>query len=95
MSLTPSNMAEKLSQEELQRLRNVSIFSILGVPYTGRRKAISCPHGNSDSDPSCWLYPDNTWHCFSCGRHGNNALDFMVEIEGSFLKAVEELVKHV
>lgn len=87
--------SNKLTDEELNILRNVSIHSIVGIQNNGRRVVISCPHGNRDSNPSCVIYPDNSYHCFSCGKHGNNALDFMVDIEGDFIRALEELIKYV
>ncbi len=85
----------KLTENELNRLRDISIHDILGLTNNGRHIAISCPHGNSDSTPSCYIYNDNGFHCFSCGRHGNNALDFMMSIEGSFIKSCEELIKYI
>lgn len=84
-----------LSEQELNKLRNVSIHGMLGLTNQGRKVAIGCPHGNSDSTPSCYIYPDNSYHCFSCGAHGHNALDFMVGIEGDFLSAVNELIKYI
>ena len=84
-----------LSEQELDKLREIRIHSILGLDDNGRKIAISCPHGNSDRTPSCYIYPDNSYHCFSCGVHGHNALDFMVDIEDDFLSAVNELVKYI
>ena len=85
----------KLSEQELNKLRDVSIHSILGIENTGRKVAISCPHSNSDKTPSCYIYPDNSYKCFSCGAFGFNALDFTISVEGDFLSAVNELIKYI
>jgi DNA primase len=85
-----------IQKDELEKLRGVGIHTLLGKPSVGRRLSIRCPHGNRDSTPSCVIYPDNSFYCFSCGKHGKNALDFLVSLEGvDFQKAVEELKNYV
>lgn len=42
-----------------------------------------CPfHG--EKSPSFYFYPENggySFHCYSCGAHGNNALDYLMKLE--------------
>ena len=75
---------------DLELLREIPITTVLGIRNTGRRQSVRCPfHG--DTDPSMVIYPDNTYHCFGCTRHGNNAIDFVLESGCSFSQAVSEL----
>lgn len=56
----------------------------------GDKYFTSCP-SHSDSDPSLCIFPDNTFHCFSCGAHGN-IINWMMKYEGlSFMSAVKKL----
>ena len=85
-----------ITEAELQRLRDISIHSIISVRETGRRIDMRCPlDGHNDSDPSFSLYPDNSYHCFGCGRHGNNAVDFIRDFTGkiNFVDILVELVQ--
>lgn len=89
--------ALKLTDRELELVRNVSIHDVLGIQMTGRRLQFRCPFpDHNDSDPSFCLYPDNTFHCYGCDKHGNNALDFFLLMNGNrFVEAVYELTKFV
>jgi DNA primase len=82
----------KITDEEIERARNVRISDIIGVE--NRRQNICCPFPNhNDSTPSFLLDQDNGYHCFGCGKHGNNAIDFCLELDQSsnFVDAVEFL----
>jgi len=84
----------KLTEDELNRLREVSLHRVLTLKENGRKVFINCPfHG--EKTPSFCIYPDNSYHCFGCGKNGQNSLDFMVELEGDFIRAITELIKHV
>ena len=84
----------KLSEEELNKLREVRIHSILGLADNGRKIFICCPfHG--EKTPSLCIYPKNNYYCYGCQKSGQNALDFMVEVEGNFLSAIRELIKYI
>lgn len=52
-----------------------------------------CPF-HEDNTPSFMIYRhDNSYHCFSCGAHGD-AIDFYKQINGvNFIEAVQELAK--
>lgn len=87
-------MNSNLTSEEISKLRNVSIFEILGIPNRGRRVSVRCPF-HSERTPSFILYPTNDFHCFGCGKNGQGAIDFCMGFDISFLDACEELVKYV
>ena len=56
----------------------VTTQNILGIPQ-GKRVVIRCPSENHrDSTPSFAIYKDGGFHCFGCGLHGNNGLDFLI-----------------
>lgn len=85
-----------LSPLELQKLRDVSIYRILGIQYSGRRISIRCPLPNHrDATPSFCLYPNNSYFCFGCGTHGRGAIDFCRDLEFNFIETIEELVKYI
>lgn len=81
------------SKEELDLLRQVRITTILGVRPSLRRVAIRCPQ-HKDRTPSLIIYPDNSFHCFSCGINGQNAIDLLIAMGGSFNEAIEEIKKY-
>lgn len=57
----------------------------------GKRATGVCPKHKEDS-PSFVIYADNTFHCFGCGFHGLNAIDYLMQIKGiSFKDAVKQL----
>ena len=80
-----------LSEEDMERLRNIPIADILGIKNTGRRQHVVCPfHG--DTNPSMTIYPnDNSYHCFGCSCSGSGAISFVMESGCSFLEAINEL----
>ena len=81
----------KLTKEELQLVRDVSIHKLLGIPNTGRNIMVRCPFHN-ERTPSCLISPDNTFHCFGCGAHGKGAIDFCQAMGYSFKDSVMELL---
>ena len=82
------------SNEELQKLREISIFHILGIKDIGRNQSICCPlPDHYDSTPSFLLDTENGYHCFGCQAHGVGAIDFLIDAGMEFQEAVEELKK--
>lgn len=79
-----------MTNEELEKLRNISIRTILGKRDNGRDLTICCPV-HSDRTASFILYCDNHYHCFGCGIHGYGAIDFLVALGATFQEAVSEL----
>ncbi len=87
---------------DIQRLRDVSLHTLLGVQSRGKRTMIRCPF-HSDRTASMAVYPNNGYHCFGCGAHGVNAIDFVMKLyeneepdeKKRFKLAVEELTKYI
>jgi hypothetical protein len=69
------------TEHDIQKVRDISIAQQFGLPV-GRRVSIQCPMPDhpADKTPSFMIYPDNSYHCFGCGVHGNNFIDFCTEI---------------
>lgn len=80
----------KLTQQELDILRDVNIRGLLGIDSQRREEKISCPFHN-ERTPSCVLYDDNSFHCFGCGANGRGAIDFLTSTGASFEDTIKEL----
>jgi DNA primase len=83
-----------ITNEELQRIREIPITKVLGIQDQGRRRMIKCPF-HSDRTASMALYPNGGYHCFGCGKHGKNAIDFVVDLGYTFPQALEELKTYI
>ena len=81
----------KFTEEEIEQARNVSIHFLLGIPE-GTRKMISSPFVNGDSNPSCCIYNDGSYHCYSQNKNGQNAIDFLMDMGYSFEESVKQLI---
>jgi hypothetical protein len=82
-----------LSEADVEHARQVPLEAILGLVLRsaggGKQKAL-CPF-HSEQTPSFIIFPDNYYHCFSCGKHGNS-IGFLMEKEKlSFPEAVAKL----
>ena len=84
---------DKLTKEELEIIRSVPIHKLLGIQNNGRNIMVRCPF-HSERTPSCVISPDNSYHCFGCGKHGNGAIDFCQDLGYSFKDSVIELLGH-
>jgi DNA primase len=82
----------KLTEQELEMVRGVSIHRLLAIPNTGRRYSMPCPIHNG-RNPNFNVYSDNSYHCFKCGANGKGAIDFVMALGFSFVDAVEEIIK--
>jgi DNA primase len=87
-------MNSKLNEEELNQIRDVSIHRVLNMANNTRRVSIRCPFHN-DASPSLVLYPDNSYHCYGCCKHGRGAIDFVMGLGYSFTDAINELKQYV
>lgn len=86
----------KLTNQEIEIIRNIRIHKILGIIDNGRDIHIRCPFGtHRDKTPSCTIYSNNSYHCFSCLANGQGAIDFTVELGYSFVEALEELIRYL
>lgn len=63
--------------DTVERIRNISIASMIGEKIHGRYKMIQCPF-HDDSTPSFKLNDDNSFYCFGCGKKGANFIDFLL-----------------
>lgn len=76
----------------LKHLRQVDFTRFINTPVrrvSGKRVTL-CPFHQEDT-PSFFIYPDNSYHCFGCGAHGN-AIDFLMKKLGySFAHACSVL----
>ncbi len=87
-------MPSKLTNEEIQKIRDVRIHNVLGVGDNGRNVSLKCPI-HSERTPSFVLYPDNSFYCFGCKANGQGAIDFCVALGYTFVEACEELIKYI
>lgn len=83
-----------LTTIEIEQARQVPIVKLLGLQQVNRKKMIRCPF-HDDRTASMCIYPDNGFHCFGCGAHGKNAVDFCLALGYNFKEAVLELNKHL
>lgn len=84
----------KLTNEELNKIREVRIANILGTADIGRNISLRCPF-HSERTPSFVLYSDNSYHCFGCNANGKGAIDFTMALGFSFQESLEELIKYI
>jgi len=68
----------------------VTLYDFKQRRRAGRGFSALCPiHG--DKDPSFHIYPDNSWHCFGCGK-GGDSISFIMELHKcSFIQAMKIL----
>ena len=84
----------KLTNEELNKIREIRIHQILGVKDNGRRIMIRCPF-HSDKTASFVLYPENNYTCFGCNKTGQNCIDFVIDLGFTFEESLLELIKYI
>lgn len=85
-----------ISQEVIYRARQIAVIDLVSshtpVRPSGRRHVARCCF-HEERNASLTIYPDNSWHCFGCGAHGANAIDFVQQKENlPFREAVVQLV---
>ena len=82
------------SSEDVQKAREYPIEDLMDKDVksggSGKTKT-ACPFHEEDA-PSFFVYDDNSYHCFGCQKHGNNAIDFLMEFGLSFQEAVDKLL---
>jgi hypothetical protein len=85
-----------LSEQDVQRARTFPIQELLDKPWriAGANKLKTyCPF-HKERTPSFIIYTnDNTAHCFGCGQHIKNAIDFLITRDHlEFKEAVRRLI---
>lgn len=87
-------MTPTISSAELELCRQVPLLTLLNVADRGRRVMVKCPF-HADRTASLAIYPNNGFHCFGCGAHGKNAVDFIVALGYTFPEALQELKQYI
>lgn len=73
------------------RRKDYSRFIETPIKLVSGKKQTVCPF-HKESTPSFFIYPNNSYHCFGCGAHGNNAIDFLINRFGyTFIEACKIL----
>lgn len=80
-----------MEQLDIERARQAHIRVIMGLGASQRRVAVRCVFHNEKS-ASLILFEDGHYHCFGCGKHGNNAIDFVMDMGYSFSEAVNYII---
>ena len=93
-------MTQTISSAELELCRQVPLLTLLNVADRGRRVMVKCPF-HADRTASLAIYPNNGFHCFGCGAHGKNAVDFVMRLSNKtseaeqFKEALQELKQYI
>lgn len=83
--------AGKYTEEQIQRVRDIDIATMLGIKNTGRKIMLKCPNPNhNDSTPSFQLRPDNSFYCFGCGVGGRGWISFCMFMGHKFSDIMRE-----
>ncbi len=84
-------MNKQWSQEQIQRVRDMSIRSALDIKSGRRRVMIKCPMPeHRDSSPSFLLDEDNGFYCFGCGARGSGFIDLLTSLGFKFQDIMNE-----
>lgn len=59
------------------RKKNFTRFIATPIRQVGDKRQTLCQFHEEDTS-SFFIYPDNSYHCFGCGVHGN-AIDFLMK----------------
>lgn len=81
-----------IDDHNLEKLRQKDFTGLIKTPVklVGSKRFTLCLF-HPEKTPSFCIYPDNSYYCFGCGAHGNNAIDFMVAQGHSFVDACRAL----
>lgn len=91
----PKYKAGGYTEADIELADAVSVVELIGGKHrqTGGKVIINCPF-HTETRGSFVIYPDNSWHCFGCAKHGNGAIDFVMQKDKiRFYEAVGSLVK--
>ncbi len=87
----PNGYKMRYTEDDIQRVRDISIAEMLGVRLDGRKRMICCPNPrHRDSSPSFQLRPDNTFWCFGCGEGGSGWISFCKFMGFEFKEIMDE-----
>lgn len=84
----------EITEEIIEKCRDVPVESHIEsrvFDIGNGRKNTMCPV-HQETKPSFMIYPDNSFHCFGCGLHGKNSIDFMTNVRNyTFVEAIKYL----
>lgn len=87
----PLNGTKTLNLDAAKSVPIRSLFDFQKLRKVGGRHTALCPFHADRRRPSFVIYPDNTFHCFGCGAHGDS-VDFFQKLTGcSFKETVKAL----
>lgn len=78
------------SEEIKDSVSMIDLCHRYGIQVT-RKGFIHCPFHGKDRTPSLKIYPNNTWHCFACGK-GGDIFSFVQRMENCSFKEAFELL---
>jgi len=79
-----------LTEEQIQQARDFPVEDLIDTKKVN--KMWCCPF-HEERSPSFHIYKENSWHCFGCQAHGNNAIDFVMKKNKlEFVDAVKFLI---
>lgn len=79
----------EINDNQIQQARDFPVEDLMETKKI--RKMWCCPF-HEEKTPSFHIYKENSWHCFGCQAHGNNAIDFVMQKEKmGFVAAVKFL----
>lgn len=89
-----STPKDSFTEYQIQDARDYPIENLITekIKVFGTRKIARCPF-HEERTPSFVIYKTNSFHCFGCGIHGKNAIDFLMKKNGvDFKDAVKSLI---
>jgi DNA primase len=78
-----------------QKIKSIDLLSVvqkegIQIRLNGKYNTALCPF-HAEKNPSFTIFPENTFHCFGCGEHGD-AVDFVRRLYGlNFKDALRHL----
>ena len=72
----------RLTEEDIERARVAPIENVVNGQFKklGNKSVALCPFHN-EKTPSFYVYPENRFHCYGCGKKGD-AISFVMELNG-------------
>jgi hypothetical protein len=91
MGLVQINQNDQiLTDDQVQEARDFPVEELIETKKIN--KMWCCPF-HEDNTPSFHIYKNNSWHCFGCQAHGNNAVDYIMKKNNlEFVEAVKLLI---
>lgn len=85
---------DRLTSSQIQQAREYSTDQLYTdrLIRSGRNQKACCPF-HEERSPSFYFYSDGSFHCFGCGAHGSNAVDYVMKLDKkTFPEAVRSLI---